>query len=228
MKPIIMETKVPKETWKDIPGYKSLYKISSYGQVKSLARIVIGKDGKSYPIREKRLKQHEGVGDYYYVFLWKLGKQKTRSVHSLVALAFIGPRPKGKKSEQIRHLDSNPQNNFYKNLVYGSRKQNQDDRLGADTYSYGESHGRAELTFEKVGAIRKLYLKGSRVIDISRSFEVTEGNIRAIVHNKTWAPSKYKEQISKLEKEGKLKEAKRVDRELKVISPKGWLTQERT
>lgn len=55
----------------------------------------------------------------------------TRSVHSLVAEAFLGPRPEG---QEVRHLDGNGMNNDVSNLVYGTRQQNQRDRVEHGTH----------------------------------------------------------------------------------------------
>ncbi len=46
---------------------------------------------------------------------------KAINVHTLVAAAFIGPKPEGK---EVDHLDKNKENNYYKNLRYVTRKEN--------------------------------------------------------------------------------------------------------
>lgn len=59
------------------------------------------------------------------------GRRKIRSVHSLVAEAFHGPRPKG---QDIRHLDGDPANNAASNLRYGSRTENLLDAVRHGTH----------------------------------------------------------------------------------------------
>ncbi|WP_180768758.1 HNH endonuclease signature motif containing protein, partial [Vibrio parahaemolyticus] len=49
-----------------------------------------------------------------------------KRVHELVALTFIGERPKG---QVTRHLDGDKLNNRPGNLMYGTEKENQSDRL---------------------------------------------------------------------------------------------------
>lgn len=67
-----------------------------------------------------------GYVPYKIVELWENGKVKKVSVHSLVAEAFIGPRPDG---EVVRHLDGDSQNNCAENLAYGSTHENALDQV---------------------------------------------------------------------------------------------------
>jgi hypothetical protein len=108
------------EIWKDIQGYKGLYQVSNYGNVKSLAREI---DRGNLPNRfqkEKLLKKCAGSNGYYVINLFKNKKSKTFTIHSLVALAFIGERT----DIDINHIDSNKLNNVFSNLEYVSRREN--------------------------------------------------------------------------------------------------------
>jgi hypothetical protein len=71
------------------------------------------------------------------------GKAVAIPVHRLVAWAFLGPRPEGM---QIRHLDGNKMNNFIENLVYGSAKDNSQDKVAHGTSNKGEKNIKAKLT----------------------------------------------------------------------------------
>ena len=53
----------------------------------------------------------------------QVGAERGRAinVHTLVALAFIGPKPDGK---EVDHIDKDRTNNYYKNLRYVTRKEN--------------------------------------------------------------------------------------------------------
>jgi len=207
------------EVWKPIPRYKNLYQISSKGKVKSLARVIARSNGRPQSIKERLLKIGS-FGEYLSITLSKKGKNKSFFIHELVALAFIGPRPLGLV---VRHLDSNKDNNFYKNLAYGSNEQNYKDKLKVGTQSYGENHGKSKLTFEEVGKIRRLYLKGMILKEISEITEIKLGTVWTIAKNTRWDPRKHIEYISELEKEGNFQEAARIKKELKIICPKGWL-----
>lgn len=71
----------------------------------------------------------------------------TRSVHSLVALAFIGALPDGL---QVRHLDGNPANNAPTNLAHGTGKENAADRERHGNHPHGDSSPAAKATDEQI------------------------------------------------------------------------------
>jgi len=72
---------------------------------------------------------------YFKVWLYgPNGKRWYPAVHQVVLLAFDGPRPKGMES---RHLDSNPFNNHYSNLAYGTQAENNHDRAALGPHSTG-------------------------------------------------------------------------------------------
>lgn len=96
------------ELWKDIPGFEGRYQVSSLGSVRSFARY---KDG-------RLLKPGKASHGYYTV---SFGRNNSKTVHSLVALAFIGPCPKGM---EILHIDGSRTNNALSNLRYGTRTEN--------------------------------------------------------------------------------------------------------
>lgn len=101
-----------KEIWKDIPGYEGLYQVSSHGRVMILKspRKIMAQSLKGKPSKQ-----------YFGVTLTKNKKQKTFTVHRLVALAFIGEKPKG---TEINHIDLNKLNNHLTNLEYVTHKRN--------------------------------------------------------------------------------------------------------
>lgn len=106
-----------KEFWKKVDGYDD-YLVSDKGRVKSLKR------GK-----ERVLKfGSSGIG-YKNVKLYKGGATKTYLVHSLVALAFIGKKP---KNLVIDHKNSNIKNNNVDNLHYVTQRFNTQKRRKLD------------------------------------------------------------------------------------------------
>ena len=110
-----------KEIWKDIKGYEGLYQISSFGNVKSLDRYIINKNGDKQYFPGKYLTQ--GIGDSYLkVTLSKNNKQRTFRVHILVARTFI-PNPENKP--EVNHIDGNKKNNKVNNLEWNTRSENE-------------------------------------------------------------------------------------------------------
>lgn len=75
-------SKVQKEVWKDIPNYEGYYQVSNLGRVKSLNYNRTGE--------ERVLSTGVDGGGYSIVGLCKDGKAKTKKVHRLALLSFIG------------------------------------------------------------------------------------------------------------------------------------------
>lgn len=112
---------LPKQIWREIPGYEGLYQVSNTGRVRSL--------NYNGTRKTKVLKQITDKLGYKRVNLFKNNKKKNYLVHRLVALAFI---PNPNNYPIINHKDENPSNNYYKNLEwctyeynnnYGTKKQ---------------------------------------------------------------------------------------------------------
>lgn len=136
-----------KEVWKSIPGYKGRYEASNLGRIKSLDRTLT--DGRSWKGRIlKKTIQHNG----YEVVT--LGMEPNKRVHILVTVTFFGLRPYG---SDIRHLDGNKQNNKLTNLCYGTRAENEHDKI---------NHGRSNRAEDR-----------KRVNDSKKSFG--PGSVRA-------------------------------------------------
>lgn len=107
------------EVWKDIPGYEGRYQVSDMGRVKSLARVVsCGTWNKSQ--KERVLKPGLCKG-YKQVVLCKDGKREPRTVHRLVAQAFL-ENSDGKP--QINHKDGDKENNRASNLEWATCSEN--------------------------------------------------------------------------------------------------------
>lgn len=111
------------EEWRPAPGYKGCYEVSSLGRVRSLSRP-------RHPGRI--LKPQPGPSGYLRVHLSRDGVRRHRKIHVLVARAFLGERPPGL---EVRHLDGNHANNVITNLTYGTRSENQLDRVRHGTHS---------------------------------------------------------------------------------------------
>lgn len=112
-----------KEIWKDIKNYENLYQISNLGNIKSL----VGFNGHKYIKREKNLKPwknktHDNVDYYLCVTLVKNKIHTKKSIHRLVAQAFI---PNPNELPEVNHKDGNKQNNRVDNLEWCTCKENQ-------------------------------------------------------------------------------------------------------
>lgn len=103
------------EVWKAIQGYEGLYEVSNRGRVKSLERTIIRSNGRPMCIKERILEQIERNDDYLYVNLHKNGVGEPKSIHQLVATAFL-PNPHG--YTDVHHKNHNPKDNRVENLVW--------------------------------------------------------------------------------------------------------------
>jgi hypothetical protein len=72
-------------------------------------------EGRIASVRTGRLLRGSLIGKWLYVSLRRDGRTHTRPVHRLVALAFLGPCPRGLV---CRHLDGDTRNNRPENLTY--------------------------------------------------------------------------------------------------------------
>lgn len=111
------------EEWKPVPGYEGHYEVSSEGRVRSLRRELYSDRWAGYrTIGERIMKPTPGGTIGYLSVDLRLNRQrKTHTVHTLVAAAFLGPRPEGM---DVMHADDDPQNNRLENLSYGTRSEN--------------------------------------------------------------------------------------------------------
>lgn len=100
------------EVYKAVIGHDGLYEVSNLGNVKSF------KFGK-----ERQIKPVVGSHGYLTVILSKSGVLKTRTVHSLVAEAFLNHVPCGHKLV-INHIDFNRLNNCVTNLEIVTNREN--------------------------------------------------------------------------------------------------------
>lgn len=137
---------VMKEVWKDITGYEGYYQISNLGRVKSLERDVYSKDGLFRRHKEETIKIPKKKQDgYLCVTLSVNGKNKTFSVHVLVATAFV-EKPLSDERLEVNHIDMNRTNNCAWNLEWVTHKDNVRHSSAVGKYSVskiGTKNGRS-------------------------------------------------------------------------------------
>lgn len=123
------------EIWKAIQNYEGLYEVSNWGRVKSLERdVIIVRYGKPYVRHrmERILEQYEDKDGYVMVSLSKNGVRESKTIHKLVATAFI-PNPNGYTN--VHHINHDHKDNRVENLMWIDRYEHhvlhQNDRASA-------------------------------------------------------------------------------------------------
>ena len=167
------------EIWRDIINYEGLYKISNYGNVKSLNYLRTRK--------EQILQPGKNKGGYLYVNLHKNGVVKNYRVHRLVLEAFVGPCPPGMEG---CHNNGNSSNNFVGNLRWDTRRNNQKDRKFHGTINNpawidntGSKHGMSKLNDKQIIEIRGSKLKNK---ELSIKYNVSTAHVSRIKNKKRW------------------------------------------
>lgn len=168
------------EEWRAIPGYEGLYEVSSLGRVRSLDRIT----RKARKVRGVILKSYTSKrSGYQYITFYAKDKWKGFRVHSLVLLAFVGPRPEGKQS---RHLNGVRTDNRLCNLAYGTPSENHADKRVHGTLLAGDTHPRSRLTEVAVRDIR-LRRNAASQAQLANEYGVKRQTISNVLRGRTWA-----------------------------------------
>lgn len=111
-----------KEEWRDVKGYEGLYLVSNKGRVRSVDKVEYSQAWNS---RSRKGKLHSltisGRTGYAQLNLYKDGAAETRTVHRLVAQAFI-PNPDGKP--EVNHKNGIRTDNRVENLEWVTASEN--------------------------------------------------------------------------------------------------------
>lgn len=109
------------EEWRPIPGYEKTYEVSDRGRVRSYPRPTTPGGILASPL--------DSYG-YPRVGLVQNGVQRSRRVHVLVMLAFVGPPAVG---YETRHLNGDRGDPRLANLAYGTHAENMRDKIAHGT-----------------------------------------------------------------------------------------------
>jgi hypothetical protein len=156
----------PDEVWRSIPGTDGRYEASSGGRIRHIVRGV--------------MTPKFGTRPYLQVSPYIGRRRKNFYVHTLVAMAFHGPRPDGM---ECRHLNGVCTDNRPSNLAWGTRGENVADMLRHGTQVKGRRVNTAKLTEADVLAIRQ---SPETLTALGRRYGVTIQSIQAIRQRKSW------------------------------------------
>lgn len=172
------------EVWKDVVGYEGYYSVSDRGNV----RQELDRNG-TFKGRMLALNRYDKER-YFRVVLVIDKNKKCRTVHSLVAEAFIGPRLSGM---QVNHKDSDRYNNNVSNLEYVSARDNVLHAHKNGVSPRGERIANSKMTAEKVRKLREKYVRGVNQFNkgtsynaLSREFGIEKTTVANIFLHRTW------------------------------------------
>jgi len=147
------------DQWRAIPGWEGYYEASTSGQVRSIPRTVTSTTGVTAKRVGRIIRSRASRTGYRLITLSRDGVAKTFTVHQLIALAFLGPRP---ERMAVCHNDGNRQNNAATNLRYDTYSANELDKVAHGTHSQsrkthcpkGHAYDEANTIFTKGGRSR--------------------------------------------------------------------------
>lgn len=159
------------EKWKDIKGYKGLYKISNKGRVYSY-------------ITNKILKHGYTPLGYKFVWLVKNKTKKANRICRLVGIHFL-ELPKDYKKLVINHKDENPSNDNVNNLEWMTQKEN---------CNYGNRNKKLSIKLKNRKDMSRAVIQYSKELNYINTFEsqqeaeritkIKSPNISECCHNK--------------------------------------------
>lgn len=172
------------EIWKDIYNFEGAYQISSFGNIRSLDRIITNSFGIDKKYKGMIRKCRVGNKGYLYCNIWNNQTYKTVKPHRLVAIHFI-PNPDNKP--QVNHKDGNKLNNNVENLEWSTSKENINHAWenGLAISKVGDNMNGAILKEIDIPIIRELS-KSMTQQAIADIFKVNRATIQLVLYGKTW------------------------------------------
>jgi hypothetical protein len=168
------------EVWKKI-DCNNYYEVSNYGNIRSVDRIVEHKTSKFLNIKSQKIKPALRKDGYLHVHLAKDCKSLNKTVHRLVAIAFL-ENPLNKFD--INHKDGNKSNNNLSNLEWNTRSENLYHAYNIGLKERGEKHYNSKLTEIQVNEIRSI--NGVSQTQIGINYNVSRKCISKILKRQTW------------------------------------------
>ena len=168
------------ELYAPIKGFEGLYEVSTWGNVRSLDRWIVFKNGKKYFFKGKILKNRKYNTGYLMIVLYKNGKVKTYSLHRLVAEAFI-PNPDNLPC--VNHKDEDKTNNYPYNLEWCTVKYNNNYGTRNERAAKANTNGKRSkkvYQYNKKGNLIKIWVSASETgrngFNLSHIVECCNGN----------------------------------------------------
>lgn len=142
----------------------------------------VDENGQVFSVRSNKFIQPSiSNTGYVRVYLYNNNKKYRKSVHRLVAEAFI-PNPLNKP--QVNHIDGNKLNNHVSNLEWNTGSENLKNAFKLGLMKPNPTN--AKLSKTDIMCIFKLANKGVNQREIALQFKVTQATVSRIKNNKIW------------------------------------------
>ena len=166
-----------KELWISIPMFYG-YEASTLGRIRSYRSSHSDRPLKIMPTYPAFYTNQ--YGHLYVDITNKDGVKHKRSVHSLILETFDCRCPEGL---ECRHLNGIPSDNRIWNVVWGTRKENMQDKV-----KHGNSRKgcRPKLLECEVLEIRKKYKEGFSQSVLGEMYGVARTTVQNIIEGRTW------------------------------------------
>lgn len=162
------------EVWKDINGYRGVYQVSNFGNIRSVDRLDCNKRNR---IAGRIIRPGEKGNGYLQVSLVNAeGVRKNHYVHRLVMETFIGKCP---DNCEVNHIDEDKKNNNLSNLEYVTHKTN--INYGTGINRQVQRHKKAVEQYSINGIFITEY---SSTIEAERQTGIWHNNISKVCKNK--------------------------------------------
>lgn len=173
------------EKWKPVQGYEGFYEVSNEGRVRSVDRYVKQRDKFMQLKKGKVLSPAKNRLGYMCVALSRENKLSARTIHRLVAIAFI-KNPNGYK--EINHIDGNKQNNNVENIEWSTRSKNINHaiKMGLLVHATGEKHHQSKFTDQQIKELREKYDPQVPLREYAKEYNASISCISRIIRGDTY------------------------------------------
>lgn len=176
------------EEWKEIAEFQNRYEVSNFGYIRNK--------------KTKRiLKGREHSGGYLQVNIINDGHNKNYYIHRIVAKYFCNDNNIEIEELDVNHIDGNKKNNFYKNLEWCNRSQNQKHAFytNKNRNKFGTDVSCHKLSYEDVKKIRRIKKEeGLTNKEISQIYNINESQISRAINGVTYT-NKIENEVTEIE-----------------------------
>lgn len=167
-----------KEEWRIVKETDGKYSVSNFGRVRSNPGVTICKNGQSKSRKGRIIKQSTSAR--YNSITYFLGSKKvTRSVHRLVAEAFIN---RITDKPYVNHIDGNKKNNRADNLGWVNASENLYHAVSIGKMPQGENHHQSKVGEFQILTMFTLYNNGFVQKDFAKIYKLRQTSVSRILN----------------------------------------------